>query len=206
MTNNLINYREKTLESIALNIIKKYDPTLLGSNPRAIPIEEIIEVVAGLEIEFQYIRNNGRVLGETVFEDTMVAIYDKENNTGYTIISVKKGTVIIDASLINSRNDGRLRFTFAHELAHWLIHNDYYCNLGETAAMKKSISKSSETDKLIERQADILAGFLLMPTGQVKMAFNRQWGQAVDSIHLLAKQFGVSNKAMEIKLRSCSLI
>lgn len=206
MVDNLVKFRERTLESIARNVIKKYDSTLLGCDPREIPIEDIIEKAFHLEIQFLYIRNNGRILGETVFEDAPVAIYEKENSVGYTLIKVKKGTIIIDASLINSRNDGRLRFTCAHELAHWLIHNDYYSNLDINAAMKKNIAKSSETDKFIERQADMLAGFLLMPTGQVKMAYNRMRNTTNNPISDLSKLFNVSQKAMEIKLNSCSLI
>ena len=200
------NYREDVLETIARNTIKSFDPSLLGYNPRAIPVEDIIEKVFKLEVEFQYIRNNGRILGETIFEDTPVAIYEKENSVGYTLILVNKGTIIIDASLLNSRSNGRLRFTFAHELAHWLIHNDYYSNLNINDSMEKNICKSSQADKYIERQADILAGKILMPAGQVKMAFHRLRSMTRNPICDLAKLFQVSNKAMEIKLQSCGLI
>ena len=31
-----------------------------------------------------------------------------------------------DASLLRCRTQGRLRFTAAHELAHWLIHQELY--------------------------------------------------------------------------------
>lgn len=204
--NNVVYYREQALETIARNIIKAYDSLLLLGSPHAIPIEEIIENYLGLKVEFQYIRNNGRILGETIFDNTPVAIYDKETGNGYTLIHVEKGTMIIDATLLLGKNDGRLRFTFAHELAHWLIHYEYYRNLGMNAAMKKTISKSSDADVRLERQADILAGHLLMPTGQVKKAFYQARRFSPNVVKDLANLFDVSSKAMEIKLKACGLI
>jgi hypothetical protein len=70
-----------------------------------------MELVYGLKIDFQFIRNNGRVLGETVFEDAAVPIYERENHEGYKLIAVTAGTVLIDASLISNRSDGRFRYT-----------------------------------------------------------------------------------------------
>lgn len=198
-------YREQALETIARNTIKAYNPTLLMGEPCAIPIEDIIEKSFGLTVEFQYIRNNGRILGETVFEDAPVAVYDKENNVGYTLILVKKGTIIIDASLL-SDNNGRLRFTFAHELAHWIIHNEYYSKMDMNAAMKLDAQKSSDSDKTIERQADFLAGSILMPSGQVKKAFYRSKQTRNEPVEYLATLFQVSKQAMQIKLKSCGLI
>lgn len=50
-------YRDAALETIARNIIKKYDASLLSA-PAPIPVEDIMEQLYGLRIEFQYIRNN----------------------------------------------------------------------------------------------------------------------------------------------------
>jgi len=71
-------YSEQTLENMARRTIKDYDSSLLTDNPRAIPIEDIMESKFNLSIEYQYIRKNGRILGETVFEDDYVPIYDIE--------------------------------------------------------------------------------------------------------------------------------
>ena len=110
----------------------------------------------------------------------------------------------MDASLLRCRTQGRLRFTAAHELAHWLIHQELYSGTGDTAAMAKSISKSSDADKYIERQADMLGSALLLPMCQVKKAFYRLSGD--DRVLQLATQFGVSKQAMEIRLRNHHLI
>ena len=105
----LIPYNDHTLENLARRIITGYDSGLLRE-PAPIPVEEIIEKSYGLTIEFQHIRNNGRILGETVFEDAMIPIYDNEGN-GYKLVPVKAGTIIIDVSLMNHRSDGRFRYT-----------------------------------------------------------------------------------------------
>ena len=195
--------RPELLEAIARNTLKKYDESLVsGYDAKEVPIEDIIESM-GLSLEYQYIRNNGRILGETVFDDAYVPIYNMDEHR-YELIFVERGTIILDASLLRCRTRGRHRFTAAHELAHWLIHQELYSGTGDAAAMLKSLSKSSEADRRIELQADMLASALLLPISQVKKAFYRTSGE--DRLSRLAAQFGVSNQAMEIRLRNHHLI
>ena len=195
--------RPELLETIARNTLKKYDESLVsGYDAKEVPIEDIIESM-GLSLEYQYIRNNGRILGETVFDDAYVPIYNMDEHR-YELIFVERGTIILDASLLRCRTRGRHRFTAAHELAHWLIHQELYSGTGDAAAMLKSHSKSSEADRRIELQADMLASALLLPISQVKKAFYRTSGE--DRVSRLAAQFGVSNQAMEIRLRNHHLI
>ncbi|MDD4492799.1 MAG: ImmA/IrrE family metallo-endopeptidase [Eubacteriales bacterium] len=198
-------YSEQALESIARRTIKAYDPTLLLDNPRAIPIENIIERDFGLSVEYQYIRKNGRILGVTVFDDDIVPIYDMDLHE-YILMEFKRGTIIIDASLLHCPNDGRLRFTCAHELAHWLLHQELYSGSGDIASMTENVKKSTDVDKAIEWQADKLGSDLLMPSGQVKIAYYRLRDKTNDIIAPLAEQFNVSKQAMEIKLKARHLI
>jgi Zn-dependent peptidase ImmA (M78 family) len=123
----------------------------------------------------------------------------------YKLVHVKAGTVIIDANLIHNRGDGRFRFTCAHELAHWVLDKEYFQHLGETAAMSKKIIKSSEVASGIERQANRLACFLLMPKGTVKSAFHETKCRE-SATTVLAKQFNVSQQAMGIRLKEMGLI
>lgn len=195
--------RPELLEAIARNTLKNYSSALVtGTEASSVPIEDIIEAL-GLSLEYQYIRKNGRILGETVFDDDYIPLYNMELKK-YELVFVERGTIIIDASLLRCRTDNRLRFTCAHELAHWLIHQELYNGSGDTAAMHKSIVKSSEEDQYIERQADMLAGALLMPINQVKRSFYRTKG--TDKSEILAGQFGVSKQAMEIRLKGHRLI
>ena len=126
--------RGDLLEAIARNALKKYDPHLvIGMGVQRVPIEEIIESM-GLTIEYQYIRRDGRILGETVFDDGYIPLYDMKKRK-YGLFFMSRGTIIIDASLLGDKTDSRLRFTCAHELAHWLIHQELYRGSGEAAAM-----------------------------------------------------------------------
>lgn len=201
--NDIKYFRPELLEAIARKTLKKYDERLVcGCKIQEIPIEDIIEDM-GLNLEYQYIRNNGRILGETVFDDSYIPVYNMDKKE-YELIFVKRGTIILDASLLRCKSRGRQRFTAAHELAHWLIHQEMYSGTGDAAAMLKDIKKSSDVDKRIEQQADMLASALLLPINQVKRAFYRTPGE--DRISKLAELFGVSNQTMEIRLRNHHLI
>ena len=109
--------RPELIEAIARNTLKNYDASLiLGYEAKSVPIEDIIESM-GLSLEFQYIRKNGRILGETVFDDDYVPIYNMDEKR-YELIFVERGTIILDASLLRCRTQGRLRFTAAHGHRH----------------------------------------------------------------------------------------
>ena len=195
-------YREQALERIARDVIIAYDPRLYYGSPAAIPIEDIIEA-QGLVLEYQYLRNNGRVLGETIFDDGLTAIYDRENHR-YDLLPVKGGTILIDCSLCEEEaSTGRLRFTCAHELAHWVLHKKLYQGTGESAAMALA---TQEDD--MEIQANILGSAILMPMPQVKRAFYRmRTGRGSDALVTdMAALFQVSRQAMRIRLENHHLI
>lgn len=189
-------YRIPALEAIARINLKEYDPSLLSGPPCAVPIEKLARCL-GLSIEFQCLRKNGVYLGEMVYDTSLVPVYLAELKR-YELITVPGKTIILDESLLRG-GDGRLRFTCAHEIAHWLIHQEIYAGTGQSAASVNP-HKSSEENPVIERQADTLATMLLMPTVQVKRAFYAQ-RNAGNPAASLAALFGVSKKAMDIFLK-----
>ena len=81
-------YTEQTMESIARRVLDTYDERLYRGQPCAIPIEDLIER-HGLTLEFQYLRKNGRILGKTVFDTGLEAVYDVEQGQ-YTLFPVKQ--------------------------------------------------------------------------------------------------------------------
>ena len=156
-------YREPALERIARDVITAYDPNLYYGVPTMIPIEDIIEA-QGITLEYQCLRKTGCILGETIFDDGLAAVYDLEKRE-YTFIEVRGGTILIDSSLCGEdASTGRLRFTCAHELGHWLLHKRIYCGTGESAAL---LTGSYDADKL-EIQANLLGSILLLPMPQVR--------------------------------------
>ena len=197
-------YRYTALEGIARKTLKEYDMSLVTGTPRAIPIDLIAEQYFGLRIEYHCLRKNGVILGETIFDDAQVPVYDTEAKC-YTLIAAKRGTIILDASLLRSRTDGRLRFTLAHEVAHWIIHRELYTGSGHAAA---HIRTSTDEDNMTERQADVLGTALIMPANQVKRAYYRVRGTVpYDNMTIeLAKLFDVSRQAMGICLKTHSLL
>lgn len=200
MTN--IYYQEQVLENIARKVLCGYDSVLYYGSPAAVPIEEMIEA-HGVSLEYQYLRKNGRILGKTIFDEGLEAVYDMENQE-YTLFPVQAGTILIDASLCEEdASTGRLRFTCAHELAHWILHKKLYTGTGRSAAM---ITEQSETT--LEVQANMLGSAILMPIAQIKRCFyqlrgGRQDGQLIDD---MADVFQVSRQAMRIRLTNHRLL
>ena len=72
-----IYYRDQVLETIARKVLCAYDTILFYGDPQPIPVEEIIESY-GISLEYQYLRKNGRILGKTIFDDGLEAVYDQE--------------------------------------------------------------------------------------------------------------------------------
>ena len=200
-------YREQALEGIAREVITAYDPSLYYGVPTMIPIEDIIEA-QGITLEYQCLRKTGCVLGKTIFDDGGAIIYDCDL-PGYTIIEVKGGTILIDSSLCREdASTGRLRFTCAHELAHWLLHKKIYSGTGESAAMVTEQSITEMQNNTLEVQANLLGSILLMPLPQVKRCFYQlQPGRTRQQLVAdMADTFQVSKQAMRIRLENHHLL
>lgn len=197
-----IYYQEQALENIARQVLCSYDSELYYGTPTAIPIEEIIES-HGVFLEYQYLRKNGHILGKTIFDKGLETVYDMEIHK-YILFPVNAGTILVDASLCEEDSStGRLRFTCAHELAHWVLHKGLYTGTGESAAL---LAETSENN--MEVQANMLGSAILMPIAQIKRCFyqlrrGRQNGQLIDD---MAGVFQVSRQAMRIRLTNHHLL
>ena len=199
-------YRLEAIETIGRKILLEYDRTLLEGPPQAIPVETIIETKFNLTLEYHTLRKNGSVLGETIFDDGAAILYDRTERQ-YRLIAVKAGTILIDERLCIDRLLGRMRFTCAHELGHWVLHQKLYSGTGDVAAYDGKTS-SDESCGFIERQADALATALLMPIPQVKKCFYRlRPGKSKECLVTeMARIFQVSKQAMRIRLEVHNLL
>lgn len=198
-------YRPQVLDAIARMSVCESSETYSCSATQAVPIERIIEKQYDLTIEYLYLTNDGRELGRMICTDGYTTYFNKDTNE-YAIMPVKAGTMLIDASLLeeNSR-EGRLRFTLAHELAHWIIHKKIYEEINEDV----SIYEAGNHENAIEWQANYLATAILMPYGKIKNSFHALrpvCNEEIDLISRMAKIFGVSKQAMELRLKSMYLI
>ena len=77
----------------------EYDPSLLSGQPCPVPIETIIETKFDLILEFHTLRKNPKILGETIFDDGAVVLYDQIQRQ-YRMIAVRAGTILIDERLL----------------------------------------------------------------------------------------------------------
>ena len=103
------------------------------------------------------------------------------------------------------RSQGRRRFTIAHEIGHWQLHCDggkemhaRFCRADEIEATGDEARRA----KRVEREANRFAAALLMPEELVRQS-------ATDlrlNIGLLARRFGVSGAAMEVRLNDLGLL
>ena len=114
--------------------------------------------------------------------------------------------MMIDATLLEDENCyGRLRFTLAHELSHYLIHKKIFCGTGTAAALYNNDTDEDAT----EWQANHLAKAILMPNGQVKRCFyalRPKCRSRNELVSQMASVFAVSKQAMEIRLKDFALI
>jgi hypothetical protein len=105
-----------------------------------------------------------------------------------------------DARITLNRDDSknRIRFTCAHELGHYVSHSDepdsyHYVDRRDPLS---ATGQSAE-----ERFANQFAASLLMPEGDVR----QRWTEG-SSESALAYQFGVSQEAMNFRLRNLGLL
>jgi len=90
-----------------------------------------------------------------------------------------------------SENEGRRRFTIAHEIGHWVCQ----CDEGRITPAQPILCRdgdmTDEVDKEVEREANNFAASLLMPEAQVHSV-----AATGVSVSVAAAQFGVSDVAM----------
>jgi len=198
-------FSKSTLEALARKTLRKLHPNYLNREPQAVPLEQLIEDVFGLSIEYMRLTESGDELGRMIYDNGYTTRFNPETDN-YELVKVTAGTILIDDRLLASPNlHGRFRFTLAHELGHWIVHKEHFTGTGIAAAAHEL---SAADDDAIEWQANYLAQAILMPLGQVKRGFYRLRMQSTErtTIHTLAHAFEVSKQAMEIRLQERNLI
>lgn len=223
-----INYDE--LDKYAERVIADAVPQSLNQ-PMPIDADAFLEFYLGLQVEYKKLCNDGKVLGLTAFNSGYIGVIDETTNNPIPMY-VQAGTVVIDVSLLNDRNDARLRFTLMHEASHWLIHQRVFSmgnstlNVAQGGTMNYSLIQNRNNDiERMERQADFLASALLMPRPTLRVAYQAYFGyfglhpiqivRGTNSWHddharalpkYISKQFNVSKQAAMIRLEKLNAI
>jgi len=109
---------------------------------------------------------------------------------------------IIGVNSLTSRR--RQRFTIAHELGHWQLHDGQPLIVDHTIRINKRDSVSSAAKDWQEIQANAFAAALLMPDYLVQRAVDREQEIGIETREgltlTLAKEFDVSTEAMGFRL------
>lgn len=178
------------LEKKAIEILTKYDCKYLIPEDREnlycvnkiLDIENLIEEHFDLSLDYKSLSKDGSVLGITSFGKSLFPVIS--DNEKVEMIKINVGDILIDTGLIDEGNEGRIRFTMAHELSHWILHRELFIE-GYTKREKNIIISEDTKEGLltletqyktdeewIEWQADYLAGALLMPATLFVYYFN----------------------------------
>lgn len=215
----------KEIEAATLNLIsdyeKRFNQKVTGP---VVPIDRIMS--AHLDIEYM----PADIIGQTHKTDCLARFLVADD--GSFVVEVEK-TLWPD---VNPLNLGRFNFTLAHEAMHLVLHKHVLLeHLEQTPLLignRKQVvlCRSSKKDRR-ELQADIGAGYLLMPTEFILNEWRNQFGEDAgpqnvhdeimtkaeeqgkdpkdvrDSISIeFANIFEVSPYAMQIRLSNMKLL
>lgn len=107
-----------------------------------------------------------------------------------------------------SHHPNRQRFTVAHELGHFLMHDgDRYIDKGMTTVQFRNAESSTGT-QAEERDANQFAAALLMPEAWVRREFHQHPFDLGDdqALDAMCRMFGVSSQAMSFRLVNLGLL
>ncbi len=127
-----------------------------------------------------------------------------EDVAGY--IAFNKSMIVLnDLEYKNSYHKGRINFTIAHEIGHWVLHKSLY-DYDTPRFILFHTEYKEEGDKL-EWQANHFSACLLMPRNLVIKKWNElQFYSVQEKRSILADFFRVSLETMNIRLTYLQLI
>ena len=144
----------------AEKLIKDFQTMLGYPITPPIPAEDIIERHLGLRLAYD---NLEKVLG---MKDVLGATW------------VNSRLICINETLFEHSAEGRLVFTCAHEVGHWVLHRQYVSVQERRASRVEAIvCRARDAREPIEWQADYFAACLLMPEKETREAFHKVSGE-----------------------------
>ena len=142
----------------AMDLIEDFQVVAGYTVKPPIPVEDIIERSLGLRLLYEDLE---KVLGSN---DVLGATY------------VESGIICVNERLFEHSSEGRLVFTCAHEVGHWVLHRRYVDVQGRRLKGEAIVCRLSDAKAPIEWQADYFAACLLMPEKEIREAFKKVCG------------------------------
>lgn len=194
-------YTNEQLESIASIELEKASKYNCFDDYGTLNIDIFAEAYLGLDIEYKDLIDSKKLAMLIIKPIKIIAkICDEEalekdvlKDEELEIVLVKGKTILINQNKGNNNTEGGLRFSIAHEVAHWILHRNYLKN---------------EIDKDIESEANYLAAALLMPKEKFNLEIEKfkkenRIKEDIDIlINKLAERFKVSRIAARIRMES----
>lgn len=135
------------IDDEAESILNEYCKDCL-SEPKKIDIEYLIECM-GIDLCYVKLSKNSEILGACVFNEGMLTTYN-DNKPENRMFPAK--TIIID-SQIAERNDARLKFTYGHELGHYVVQYDiFHVNENQISLFEYESSKVQNNAAICKRE------------------------------------------------------
>jgi len=164
---------KERIEHSALGIIADYQDMIGHTISPPIPVEDIIERYLEVNLSFEDLEEK---LG---MEDVLGATF------------IKLRLICINEKLLENKSEGRLIFTCAHEIGHWVLHRQFINVAGRSDPQKNGIvCRIKNSRHPIEWQADYFAACLLMPEKETINAFRKVCGTEALVVNNVQSSFG----------------
>lgn len=124
-SNNLPHISDAEIERHAIQYLQDYNPDLLKA-PQPVDVDNFAECYLHLRLHYTDLSNTGFIWGRMVFNNTMIIVYDRENNRADEE-PVEAETIVIDNSLLSEDCEVMYRSTVMHECGHSIYHAEYFC-------------------------------------------------------------------------------
>ncbi len=185
----VLDLKNWEIERKANRVLKDAREEGLYNSKSHTPLDKICELQLGLNYTFLNLpqtENGEDISGYILFNQKTIVLNDLEHKHSY--------------------HKGRINFTIAHEIGHWILHKNLY-DYDKPRFILFHTEFEEEGSKL-ELQADYFSACLLMPKGLVKSKWNELSNHF--SLHkkrnILADFFRVSEPSMNIRLSYLKLI
>lgn len=219
------NYMSRAeLDEISEGLIKVYAQKHSNKVSQYIDIEHFITQFLSLTIEYaSFAEDDSSKMGFLADGETPLLIYQNGKIVPFVF---PKDTIVLDKFLLSEKEQGRRRFTLAHEASHYILGRMYAMPCAGRFHAEYDKERSYSKEELaqmfaaVEWQADTMGASLLMPKRIIENAlakYNRSqpikiYGDNTLTqrdkgvIRKMAYYIGVSYTAFFIRLREMNLL
>lgn len=221
-SNGLPVVSNNELDAIGERLVADFCP-LATLIPQEIDIDRFVVNYLGMEQDFQFSSHCGVYLGMTVFQSTdFLPVYDPIRKEA-KYIHANAGTVFIDNTLLDDKQEHRYRFTLGHEAGHYVLHTSYFLNQNSIengnsfiqCRYDYSLAGSNRyymTDaQRAEQQANRFSSAILMPRCSVKILLasssnrgQKNWSSL--AVQSLVGTYNVSPDAVLYRLKELGYV